>query len=204
MFNNIDITSESNITDSLMNILPVGMVIVNNLGCIEKKNTLSNKIINNTNVLSINNNKLKIHDYNSAVLYNAIFSTKSSFGKKNQATLISIPENTYNKIELLIIYLSTNTYESKCCVFIRNPNINTYIDRERLEFLYKLTTTESIIAIEITTGLSVTTIATKLEIQENTVRTHLKRIYSKTNTNTQSNLVSLLANNMLLNLISAS
>ncbi len=203
MFNNIDIKLESNITDSLMNILPVGMVIVNKLGCIEKKNKLSTKIINNTSVLSINNNKLKIHDYNSAILYNAIFSKKNTLNKENKSTLLSIPEDNYNKIELLIIYLSTNTDEPKCCIFIRNPNINTYIDRERLEFLYRLTTTESIIAIEITTGLSVNKIATKLAIQENTVRTHLKRIYSKTHTNTQSNLVSLLANNMLLNLINA-
>ena len=58
--------------------------------------------------------------------------------------------------------------------------------------VYDLTPTEATIAGLLGSGRSVAEICEELDITPNTARTHLKRIYSKTDTNRQSALVSLI------------
>lgn len=62
----------------------------------------------------------------------------------------------------------------------------------RLRLLYKLTPGESRIATSLAQGHSLQDAADRLEISVTTVRTHLSRIYDKTGTSRQSELVALL------------
>lgn len=58
--------------------------------------------------------------------------------------------------------------------------------------IYGLTATEATIASQLGVGSSLAEVCEKLEITENTARTHLKRVFAKTNTNRQSSLIRLI------------
>lgn len=66
----------------------------------------------------------------------------------------------------------------------------------RMQKRYDLTAQETRIAYELAIGRAVDTIADELGVQANTVRMHLKRIYEKTGTHCQSQLVSKLVCNI--------
>ena len=63
-----------------------------------------------------------------------------------------------------------------------------------LSQLYDLTPAEAQIGIMLARGESISAAAEQLAVTTNTARTHLKRIFSKTDTNRQSELISLLSN----------
>tara|TARA_R110000787_G_scaffold31923_2_gene84491 strand:+ start:1148 stop:1819 length:672 start_codon:yes stop_codon:yes gene_type:complete len=70
------------------------------------------------------------------------------------------------------------------------PDLNFKI----LQDLFQLTGAEYRVAAALAAGLTTTEIATKLGIGGETVRSHLKAIYAKTNTRRQSQLVAVLTN----------
>ena len=63
---------------------------------------------------------------------------------------------------------------------------------EILQALFDLSPAEARVAAMITEGHSVSTISQRLSVKPNTVRVQLKAIFSKTGTNRQGELVSLL------------
>lgn len=77
-------------------------------------------------------------------------------------------------------------------VYDQEQNIETV--ESLLSRMYGLTPAEARLASLIANGRSLTEAADELKISHNTVRTHLKRIFSKTRTNRQSDLISLILN----------
>jgi len=65
--------------------------------------------------------------------------------------------------------------------------------RPRLCELFRLTPAEARLAGLIANGRSLMVAATELHITKNTARTHMKRIYAKTETHRQVDLVRLIA-----------
>lgn len=64
--------------------------------------------------------------------------------------------------------------------------------RNVLSDVYGLTTAEAAVATLLASGRSLAEICEEIQITENTARTHLKRVFSKTGTNRQSALISLI------------
>jgi DNA-binding CsgD family transcriptional regulator len=77
-------------------------------------------------------------------------------------------------------------------VFITDPETVGAPGEQALHDVYGLTPTETALAQRLTAGQSLAEAAGEMEISKNTVRTHLKRIFSKTGTGRQAELVSLL------------
>jgi DNA-binding CsgD family transcriptional regulator len=77
-------------------------------------------------------------------------------------------------------------------LFVSDPERRPGTVDELLCRQYGLTPAEARIACLLTQGRSVSACAAELSISLNTARTHLKRVYSKTSTHGQSDLVSLL------------
>jgi DNA-binding CsgD family transcriptional regulator len=77
-------------------------------------------------------------------------------------------------------------------VFISTRDRGQETGEEHLRRLYDLTPSEAGLASLLVTGLSLKVAAVKLTITENTARTHLKRIFEKTDTHRQGELVGLL------------
>jgi FixJ family two-component response regulator len=79
-------------------------------------------------------------------------------------------------------------------LFVSDPERRACAGDELLCRQYGLTPAEARVACLLMQGQSVSEIASELEISLNTARTHLKRVYSKTSTRGQGDLVSLLLN----------
>jgi DNA-binding CsgD family transcriptional regulator len=84
----------------------------------------------------------------------------------------------------------------KAAIFIAAPTPANQLSQPELRRLYGLTLTEARIAGELAAGLSLKAIATRLDVSYETIRNHLKKIFLKTRTNRQSELVRLLLRNL--------
>lgn len=77
-------------------------------------------------------------------------------------------------------------------VFVVDPDKAIDAAREKLTAVFGLTSAEATLAVQLSRGQSLATAATEMGVSMNTIRTHLKRIFSKTDTNRQAELVALL------------
>ena len=85
-------------------------------------------------------------------------------------------------------------FQKSCCALIITPvQREATTDNSLLKGLFDLTPTESKVAEALTHGLSVKQVSEKYRISNETVRTHLKSIFSKTGVNRQSQLVAVLS-----------
>ena len=77
-------------------------------------------------------------------------------------------------------------------IFISDPDHSTGIDQSRLEGFYGLTPAEARVAALLVQGTHLDDAAKALGISLTTARTHLQRIFDKTETQTQADLVRLM------------
>ena len=85
-------------------------------------------------------------------------------------------------------------------IFLSDPERQVEPSAERLMALYGFTPTEARVAIQVARAGTIAGAAAALRLAPETVRTHLKRIYTKTGINRQSALVRLLASAAALRL----
>ncbi len=76
-------------------------------------------------------------------------------------------------------------------LLLGDPERPHRIDGQALRELFALTATESVITAAVANGNSVSEIARALTVTENTVRSHLRSIFSKTGVTRQPQLVHL-------------
>jgi DNA-binding CsgD family transcriptional regulator len=69
------------------------------------------------------------------------------------------------------------------------PTLVSWPEATRLRLLYRFTPTETEVANLVLAGLVSEAIATRLGVSVNTVRTHLRNMYEKTNTRRQPELM---------------
>ena len=79
--------------------------------------------------------------------------------------------------------------QARLAVFVKDPEADTSIDPAVLSDLYCLTPTETEVARLLASGRSVAEIASRLRISTDTVRWHLKRVFNKTGSRNQADLV---------------
>lgn len=77
-------------------------------------------------------------------------------------------------------------------VFISDPQADLLLDAALLQRLYEVSAAECRVAQELLRGQTLQETARKLNLSENTVKTHLQRLFSKTNTHRQPQLIRLL------------
>jgi DNA-binding CsgD family transcriptional regulator len=86
----------------------------------------------------------------------------------------------------------TNQHHDTChVVFITNPGAQRLPTAERLMALYELTHSQAKVALAFANGDTYKHVARRLSISEETVRSHVKEIYPKTQVNRQVDLVRL-------------
>ncbi len=85
-------------------------------------------------------------------------------------------------------------------VLIWDPEKMSPLRLDRVRHMYRLTAAEARVTEGLVRGMAVVELAREMRVQANTIRTHLKRIYDKTGARRQSELIRLLARNLLLNM----
>lgn len=93
------------------------------------------------------------------------------------------------------IFLGAGT-EVMAMIFVHDPDERIETHETVLIQLYGLTPAEGHIAAILANGMSINEASAILNITHNTARTHLKHIFSKTDTNRQSDLVKLIVNGL--------
>jgi DNA-binding CsgD family transcriptional regulator len=78
------------------------------------------------------------------------------------------------------------------CVSVVDPEKQLDSAKKKLSTIFALTGAEATLAVHLSRGKSLAAAATEMGVSMNTIRTHLKRIFSKTDTNRQGELVALL------------
>jgi len=118
--------------------------------------------------------------------------------KRPEIVTINRPSGNRPLQVLLNPFMDTKKdgYESECLalVVVYDPEQTVETDQHVLRQMYGLTKAEARLAALIADGRSLSAAAEILAIQHDTVRTHLKRIFSKTRTNRQSDLITLILN----------
>ena len=88
----------------------------------------------------------------------------------------------------------TELMSSEACaaIYVSDPDNRINPSESLLRGLYQLTRAEARLASLLVRGLTVEQAAERLKVTRNTIRTHLKRVFSKTHTKRQADLVSLM------------
>jgi DNA-binding CsgD family transcriptional regulator len=100
---------------------------------------------------------------------------------------------TATAIPIRSLVPSRSVRRSCCLLFIDDPDQDKPPQLERIQRLWNLTQTEARIASMLATGMSPRQVSDRLGISFNTVRCHVSRIYLKTDTSRQAELVCLLS-----------
>jgi len=87
---------------------------------------------------------------------------------------------------------STHERQALAIAFVTDPESTPRLDGQLLRETFGLTSAEAAVAQELLGGDSLDGISQRLKISKDTVKTHLQRIYGKTNTHRQAQLVKLL------------
>jgi DNA-binding CsgD family transcriptional regulator len=77
-------------------------------------------------------------------------------------------------------------------VFVNDPEQPPCVDNQTLRQLFGLTDAECRVAIALCTGETLAEIAQSLGVRESTIKTHLLKVFEKTNTHRRVHLVKLL------------
>jgi DNA-binding CsgD family transcriptional regulator len=99
------------------------------------------------------------------------------------------------RLELLLVpeEWPTRREQRRFVVFVFDPEANHAPDSEVLRSLYGLSQKEAAVARSVAMGHTLERIAAELQVERETVRSHLKRVFTKTQTSRQSELVRLIS-----------
>lgn len=201
--NKLSNDSERSVLNEAWDHLEQGILVVTRSGKVVFKNGSADKIISGDNGVSIGREGKLVGSTTGVTneLRAVIFSVFENLNAANSiyhggAMLLQRPGGA----KPLSISVTPFAYSSRylgdsknfALVQITDPDQNLSFIGADLRSIYSLTNAEAQLARLLAEGLSLTQASEKLGVTRNTTRTHLKRIFSKTETNRQSTLVKLI------------
>lgn len=195
----VDIDDQHNVVLSLLDRMPIALVLVDPKARVLETNTLANELLSSEEGLTVKSNILDAGSSNNERLLNAIkmMSKKDSSVIRGQSLSLT-NEQTQNNIMLFIAPLKEYNSEQQASVaiFISQRNslplsLPAYFSEQ-----YALTNKEVKVTEQLVRGLSIKNISEEASISQHTVRSHVKSIFKKTNTSRQAELVSLVYNGL--------
>ena len=178
-----------------------GVVIVCSKGKVQHVNTAAEKILaarRGMKVLRTGTLECELRadsEYLKALIKSSIEPASAVAHPSSGAMRVRLADGTH-ALSLRVTPLpmsAVNPFNSKrYAAVLMKPSSTVEDIRLLLTEVYSLTSTEATIASMLGSGLSLAEICGQLAVKENTARTHLKRIFAKTDTNRQSSLVSLI------------
>jgi DNA-binding CsgD family transcriptional regulator len=131
------------------------------------------------------------HDYTIQLRNCVRAAPPSCLGK---AHFMNIPRTGGGYLLLSFLPLNTSALESETITLVQvvDPGQSPHVEPDCLSRLFGMTKAEAALACEIALGTTLEQAAHKLSVSPNTIKTHLKRIFRKTDTARQSELIALL------------
>lgn len=190
----VDADEQHNIVLSLLDRMPVALLLVDQEARIVETNSLANELILSDSGLTVDNNILSISEKDNTVLYDVIADMAKHDANLTIGKFFSGKnKNSEDSLMFSVVPLKRIGAEQKATVAIFVSQRKSLPLKLPDEFttVYKLTNKELNVAEQLVKGLSIKDISIETFLSEHTVRSHVKSILRKTNTSRQAELVSL-------------
>ncbi|MCF6323494.1 MAG: alpha/beta fold hydrolase [Gammaproteobacteria bacterium] len=189
---------ENQLSNAIIDQLPVGIVIINAEREVISANKCANKIIHRQPEISIINNKFLIDDpQKNERLTGYIRHLTEKEHKKDNTYSLSVHQQDQAALSLLVMNNSychqhyDNSANCRVILFIASP-INQYsISHDALQSLFQLSPAETRLTASLASGISINQFSLTNHITKHTARTQLKNIFQKTGTHKQTELIKL-------------
>lgn len=178
--------------------LDTGILVVDETCRILQASTMAETLLRRNAELAVVGGRLllrqgKLRDKLAALVHAALETAHGRVGSPGSALLVARGQRMPLTLEVAPLRPTNFVFGEErpaALVFIRDPEALLGVDR--LRELFGLTRTEAAVAAALGSGQSLEEIAAQMGIGLGTVRTHLKRILSKTGTHRQAQAVALL------------
>ncbi len=183
-----------------VNALPIGVIIVARGGRILHENDAAREILSAGDGLCLDGDRVDVVEADERQrFHDFIASAAGSNGRAGEArAFLSVTRQSGQKPLSVVISPVRSRTEAlsidrpTAILFVSDPTRRTEMRKERLMRLYTLTGAEARVAAHLAEGRRLDEISRLLGISDNTIRTHLKRIFTKTGTERQAELVRML------------
>ena len=192
----VDYEEQKDMIVTLINRLPVSVIIVNANAEIIECNSQALSLLESGELLYVDKRRIEsVNESTSRNLRSAIekMAHSAPSSKSDLALMLSHGSDESNNI---MVYLSPikgsdMSDSSHVAMFVSRPKSQPFILPSSFSALYSLTNKESEIAALLVRGYSIKEIVNKRKTSEHTVRSQVKAILSKTGLNRQSELIRL-------------
>ena len=181
------IEASHNAVLSSLDLLPIAVLVLDQHGKILIANTAAKEVIRVGGVIAVVDNALAVE----SALHNKTFRQLIvGSGQRLTAGLV-VPRASLKPLAILVVPVARNGKPGHpaSLVFVTDPELPCVADTALLARLFGFTPAESRVAALVMRGKAVGDIADELGITAHTTRNHLKRLFSKTHTNKQGELV---------------
>jgi len=195
----IDIDEQHEVVLSLLDRLPIALVLVDANAKIIESNVLADELLEAKTGLSVQKGTLIATEENKEKLHHSIhLMSKHDPATSRGQTLAMTNEVTKNSLMLFLAPLKHHGIDQKAsvAVFIAQRKSQPLNLPPELAEIYGLTDKEMAITSQLVRGLSIKEISCESSVSEHTVRTQVKSVMKKTQTSRQAELVSLVYNGM--------
>ena len=176
--------------------IPLGLVAVDSELKIHFVNDVAKLIANQKLGIAIENNQLKIENHSDRnKIKSAIVKTLN--GEKNACVVRSSKKYDKEAITMTVTnyknsnvdILSYNTLPSLSLIYLSHSDICSHVSVESLQQTFKLTPSESQLALSLTNGLTLQDYAELKKLSIQTIRSQLKVVFNKIQVKSQTELV---------------
>ncbi len=194
-------TTERDAALAALDQIPIGVVIVDDAGMVLDSNHVANEVLASNDGLMVDRCGLKGYTREATLKLHELIATAINPDRQvdpeaTDTILVNRPSGrpslavTVGRLPLASRFLGTE--RRAAAIYITDPQTPFDLDSAKLRRLYKLTPAEARLAAHMAQGSRLEDAAADLGVSLNTVRTHLKRIFSKTGTDRQAELVRLI------------
>lgn len=178
-----------------LNLLSVGVVLIQGDGTVLNANRVAQRILECGDGLSCGGGRLQaFYSHEQAALTRSIAAAVAEVPAGGALTFARPSGRRALSVVVKVLRPGTagEGQARLAAVFITDPDQEVSAEAQTFSGLYGLTPAEARLASSLVRGISPAQAAEALGLTINTVRTHLKRIFSKTETRRQSDLVRVL------------
>lgn len=193
----VDLDDQHEAVLSLLDRMPIALVLVNAKSQIIETNTLADELLFLKNGIQISSNTLDAGEENNKRIFSTVEKMSIHDPAVTRGQSLSITNNiTQNNIMLFIAPLKQQGGNQKASVAIFISQRQSHILKLPIEFSeqYSLTKKEIHITEQLVRGLSIKEISEESNVSQHTVRSQVKSVMKKTATSRQAELVSLVYN----------
>lgn len=187
--------------DAALSRLMLGVMVIDERKEIIYRNAVAEAVIERHPALQLSGNRLRLHHREESrqldeLMSRALDEAPEDISSRRLAMGVHHPEREH-PIMLMLASMSelgpdTAPRAGRAVIYLSEPGADFALPGETLRELFGLSNAEAGVAISLVNGLSLKSIAERNGVSQETVRSQLKKVFLKTGTNKQQDMIRLL------------